>query len=119
MTKAVCHVRTTGQVARQKAYSGNLGRLLRLGDRPRDDQTARECTNERSPIHHRITPEAIESPAILRPAGGLRRFGDRSEFRQTSNNDCYGVQGAIAADGRLQQFDGFDRAAAELPIAVV
>ena len=36
----------------QVAYSSDHGRLLRLGDRSRDDKTTCEGVNKRSSIHH-------------------------------------------------------------------
>ncbi len=56
LTEGLWQVGTTGQAARQEAYSSDLGRLLGLGDERRGEEAARDSLEERSSNHPESVP---------------------------------------------------------------
>jgi hypothetical protein len=52
LEEGLSQVGESGRAVSQEADSSDLGRLLRLGGRPRDGETTCEGVNECSPVHH-------------------------------------------------------------------
>jgi hypothetical protein len=55
LTEGLGQVGTTGQAARQEAYSSDRGRLLPLGGERRGEEAERDAGDERPPVHYSIT----------------------------------------------------------------
>jgi len=72
LAEGLYHVGASGQVARQKAYSRDLGRRLRPGGERRGDEHRTRASKERATVYHwmilsarRTNDWGIVSPSVL------------------------------------------------------
>src|SRR5262245_14956898 len=85
LTEGLWQVGTSGQVANQVAYPGDLDRLLGLGgERHREDAPTHKG-DERSPVYHRTI-----SSALVKRLCGIVRPSALAVLRLTTNSNLVG-----------------------------